>query len=99
MEGGAATRQQTGRVAREKLHTSRISWKRLEEFGLEYRFIAQYLQNKISYDEMQNSIQKESEDFARRQITWFKRDLRIHWITNYRQAEKLAIKFLHTHLN
>ena len=71
-----------------------LSWKRLEEFGLEYRFVAQYLQNKISYQEMVDNIQKESEHFAKRQMTWFKRDKRIHWIKNQKQAENLIRKFL-----
>jgi len=71
-----------------------LSWKRLEEFGLEYRFVAQYLQDKITYEEMLDKIQTESEQYARRQMTWFKRDKRIYWIKNYKQAEKLVINFL-----
>jgi tRNA dimethylallyltransferase len=77
-----------------KLHINGLSWKRLEEFGLEYRFVAQYLQNKITYQEMTDSIQKESEHYTKRQMTWFKRDKRIHWIKNQKQAEKLIKKFL-----
>jgi tRNA dimethylallyltransferase len=70
-----------------------LSWKRLEELGLEYKFVAQYLQNKISYQEMINKIQIESEHFAKRQATWFKRDKRIIWVSNYKQGEKLVKKF------
>jgi tRNA dimethylallyltransferase len=90
-----------------KLHKS-LSWKRLEEFGLEYRFVAQYLsrlqsnrgssaksgQNKVIYQEMINNIQMESEHYAKRQMTWFKRDKRIVWIKKYSQAEKLTAAFL-----
>lgn len=78
----------------EKLRKNGLSWKRLEEFGLEYRFVAQYLQNNITYDEMIKKIQKESEHYAKRQTTWSKRDKRIHWIKNQREAEKLIKKFL-----
>jgi len=77
-----------------KLRKSGLSWKRLEEFGLEYRLVAQYLQNKITYQEMADGIQKESEHYAKRQMTWFKRDKRIKWIKNYREAENLVKKFL-----
>lgn len=77
-----------------RLKKSGLSWKRLEEFGLEYKYIAQYLQKKITYDEMVEKIQKESEHFAKRQMTWFKRDHRIHWIKTHPQAEKLSKKFL-----
>jgi len=76
------------------LYKSGISWKRLEEFGLEYRFVAQYLQNKITHEEMINKIQKESENFAKRQMTWFKRDKNIVWIKNYKEAITYIDKFL-----
>lgn len=76
-----------------KLHQNGLSWKRLEELGLEYRFVAQYLQQKITYQEMIDNIQIESEHYAKRQMTWFKRDTRIHWIKNHKKAEKLAKKF------
>ena len=77
-----------------KLRASGLSWKRLEEFGLEYRFVAQYLQKKIAKSEMINKIQKESEHFSKRQMTWFKKDQRIHWITNQKEAEKLIKQFI-----
>ncbi len=64
-----------------KLHQT-LSWKRLEELGLDYRYVAQYLQQKISRKEMIDKIQIESEHYAKRQMTWFKRDKNIRWITN-----------------
>jgi tRNA dimethylallyltransferase len=76
-----------------KLHKL-LSWKRLEEFGLEYRFVAQYLQNKISYQKMIEDIQIESEHYAKRQMTWFKRDKKIHWINNYKDINRLIDKFI-----
>jgi len=77
-----------------RLHRNGVSWQRLEEFGLEYRHVAKYLQTKLDYKEMVESIQKESENYAKRQITWFKRDKRIKWIKNIKEAEKLVNKFL-----
>jgi len=77
-----------------KLHKKGLSWKRLEEFGLEYRFVAQYLQNKITHQQMIDNIQKESEHYVKRQMTWFKRDNRIHWIKNQKQAEKIVKGFI-----
>ena len=77
-----------------KLHKSGLSWKRLEEFGLEYRFVAQYLQSKLTYQQMINKIQKESEHFAKRQMTWFKKDKRIRWIINNNDAIRLIDKFI-----
>lgn len=77
-----------------KLHGQGLSWKKLESFGLEYRCLAKYLQNKINRQEMMNCIQKESEHYAKRQMTWFKRDKRIIWIKNYQDAEKKVKAFI-----
>ncbi|MDD5145029.1 MAG: tRNA (adenosine(37)-N6)-dimethylallyltransferase MiaA [Candidatus Pacebacteria bacterium] len=76
------------------LKNSGISWKKLEDFGLEYRQIAQFLQNKISCEEMVTGLQKDIENFAKRQMTWFKRDKRIKWIKNYKEAEARIKNFL-----
>jgi len=75
-----------------KLHQSGVSYKRLEEFGLEYRYIAYYLQNKLKYQEMIDLLQKEIEHYAKRQMTWFKRDKTIIWIKDKKTAFKLVEK-------
>jgi tRNA dimethylallyltransferase len=77
-----------------RLKKSALSWERLEQFGLEYRYLARYLQGKIDYKEMIEQLQKEIEHFSKRQMNWFKRDERIRWVSNYKEAEKLAKKFL-----
>jgi len=79
-----------------KLRKSGLSWKRLESFGLEYKFIAYYLQKKMDYGEMVDGLQKAIENYAKRQMTWFKRDKKIHWIRNKQEqeAERLIRKFL-----
>jgi tRNA dimethylallyltransferase len=79
-----------------KLRDSGVSWQRLEQFGLEYRWIAKYLQKKIAYAEMLARLQKDIEHFAKRQMTWFKKDSRIYWIKNQTQAQKLINQFLKT---
>ena len=78
----------------EKLHRQGVSWKRFEEFGLEYKWASFYLQGKIGYQEMQELISCDIKKFAKRQMTWFKRDKRIKWIKNEKQAEKLTKEFL-----
>ena len=59
-----------------RLHDEGVTWKRLEGFGLEYKFIAEYLQEKISLEEMIEEIKNKSWQFAKRQRTWFKRYLK-----------------------
>ena len=78
----------------EMLRQSGVSWKKLEAFGLEYRFVARYLQGKLTYQEMEDDLAKAIKDFAKRQMTWFKRDKEINWIKNYSQAVVLVKKFI-----
>jgi tRNA dimethylallyltransferase len=70
------------------------SWKRLENLGLEFRWIAQFLQHKISRQEMEAKLYFDIIHYAKRQITWFKKDPRIKWLKNYSQIEKLTKNFL-----
>lgn len=62
-----------------KLHASGVSWKRLENFGLEYKYIAEFLQEKISENEMIETLKTKIWQYAKRQRTWFRRDKRIPW--------------------
>lgn len=71
----------------ENLHANRLSWKRLEELGLEYRHVAEFLQNKISKEEMIEILINKINQYAKRQITWFKRDERIHWFKPDQEQE------------
>ncbi len=74
------TRIKTGMIDEVKrLHKNGVRWKRLESFGLEYRQIALYLQNKITKDQMIKSLETEIWHFAKRQRTWFKRNKQIKW--------------------
>ena len=71
-----------------------ISLKRIEDFGMHYRAISQYLQGKISKEEMIKKSIKEIEKYAKKQMRWFKKDKRIKWVKNYREAEKLVKNFI-----
>lgn len=64
-----------------KLHKMGLSWKRMEELGLEYKFMALYLQNKITKQEMLEKLNSEIYKYAKRQMTWFKRDSEINWFS------------------
>ena len=77
-----------------RLHSSGVPWKRLEEFGLEYRFIAQYLQKKLSLREMKIKLEKAIVDFSKRQMTWFKKDQRIRWTNDPKMIGKAVHNFL-----
>lgn len=63
-----------------KLKASGLSWKRIYEFGFEYRLPALYLQKKISKEGLREQLIRQSLQYARRQILWWKRDKRVKWI-------------------
>ena len=70
----------TGMVAEAKhLHKNSLSWKRMEELGLEYRYLSRFLRGKISKNEMVEKLVTEIWRYAKRQMTWFKRDKTIRW--------------------
>jgi len=76
-----------------EVRSLQLSHKRLEELGLESKYISRYLQNKISYQEMIERLEKESINYSKRQMTWFKRNNTIHWIKNKKQAIELVNNF------
>ena len=53
-------------------------------YGLEYKFVTEYLIGKLSYDEMVERLEIAIHQFAKRQMTWFRgmerRGIPIHWI-------------------
>lgn len=56
----------------------------LTYYGLEYKFVTEYLTGKLSYDEMFKRLEIAIHQFAKRQMTWFRgmerRGFTIHWI-------------------
>ena len=61
-----------------------ISPEDLIYYGLEYKFVTEYLMGQTSYDEMFTRLEIAIHQFAKRQMTWFRgmerRGFRIHWI-------------------
>ncbi|HEU0085957.1 MAG TPA: tRNA (adenosine(37)-N6)-dimethylallyltransferase MiaA [Candidatus Paceibacterota bacterium] len=74
------------------LHKNGVSWKRLEELGLEYRYLALFLQKKITETEMIEMLKNEIYHFSMRQMTWFKKDKEIFWIDVSTTNQKNSLK-------
>jgi len=70
-----------------------LSYKRMEELGLEYKYIAKFLKKEMTEQEMIKKLQTEIYKFAKRQMTWWKKDKDIHWIKTQKEAEKMIKKF------
>lgn len=78
------------------LNTSGVSFERLERFGLEYRYGSQYVQGKITLEQFEVLLATKTWQFAKRQMTWFKRNPEINWfnpITDQQKILKLVQEF------
>lgn len=67
-------------------------------YGLEYKFVTEYLTGKTTYDEMYMRLEIAIHQFAKRQMTWFRgmerRGFTIHWIDALQPMEQKVAKIL-----
>lgn len=81
-----------------RLHAEGVSWRRLLSFGLEYKFLSQYLLGRLDYDSMLKKLSDASYRFAKRQKTWFRRwekqGRQIYWAQDFSAAEELINNWL-----
>jgi tRNA dimethylallyltransferase len=77
-----------------------ITHEKLHFFGLEYKFLSQYLMNKLNYNDMYQKLASAIIKFSKRQMTWFRKMERegivINWLKNSElsKAESLILNFL-----
>lgn len=61
-----------------------VSAEDLMYYGLEYKFVTEYVLGQTTYDEMFSRLEIAIHQFAKRQMTWFRgmerRGLTIHWV-------------------
>ena len=78
----------------EGLLKSGISPESLMYYGLEYKYVTEYVTGIIGYDEMFRSLEIAIHQFAKRQMTWFRgmerRGTKINWIS-YNQPTEIKI--------
>lgn len=95
-------RLENGMLEEERvLHEEKnISFERLEFFGLEYKYMALYMQNKLTFEDMRNELLCKIRQFAKRQDSWFRyierRGIPIYWFTpeeDWEKAVALGEKF------
>jgi tRNA dimethylallyltransferase len=73
-----------------------ISHERLQFLGLEYKYISYYLLNEITYDEMVLKLETSIHQYAKRQMTWFRKmekdGIKINWLdANLSNKENLEL--------
>lgn len=82
--------------AKKLLKARKLTYKRMHELGLEYRYIALFLQGRLSKEEMVPQLHKAIRNYAKRQMTWFKRNKKIKWFKpdEYKKVKKYLKKNL-----
>lgn len=84
-------RLQEGMLAEaQTLHAHGLSYERMEELGLEYRYMARQLQGNITFNEMREELEKEIIKYAKRQRQWFKKNEDIEWFSP-KETEKVIV--------
>ncbi len=82
------------------LHESGLSYDRLQSFGMEYKWLSLLAQKLITKDECTAGINKDTMAYAKRQMTWFKKNKDIIWLDmsspkqSKDKAKKIVLDFL-----
>jgi len=67
-----------------RLREAGLSWEKLDSFGLEYRYVSRFLKGELDRNELVSILEIRIGQFAKRQMTWFrrmeKRGIKINWI-------------------
>ena len=80
----------------EKLHANGLSYDRMEELGLEYRYISRYLRGMLTREELHTELQNKIWQYARRQMTWLRKMKNVQSMKPRKTEEirKMIQKFL-----
>ena len=84
----------------ESLLQKGITPDKLNYFGLEYRFISQYVSGKLSYNDMYQKLNSAIHTFAKKQMTWFRKmereGVEINWFhpEHYDEIKKFVLSKL-----
>lgn len=75
-----------------------LSPQALTYYGLEYKFITLYLKGELTYDDMYAKLNTAIHQFARRQMTWFRRmerqGIKIRWLDGYMPLNEKTARIL-----
>lgn len=72
----------------------KYSWSLPAMSGIGYKQIGSYLREEAVLPEAIEMIKRDTRHYAKRQMTWFKKDERIKWVTDAEEAEELVKKFV-----
>jgi len=73
----------------QNLYENGLSLERMRELGLEYGYLADYIDGKIDKQKLFTNIVQGDWQYARRQRTWFKKDERIDWFQPVKERKDI----------
>lgn len=74
----------------ERLLTEGLTHQRLEDLGLEYRYLSRHLRGESTHAQMVDELERAIARFARRQMTWFRSHGPVTWVASCEEACRLA---------
>jgi len=84
----------------QQLHAQGVSWETLYFYGLEYRFIAQYLQGQLTKNDCFQKLNSAIHQFSKKQDTWLRRlernGTKIHWLDGDKNVFAQAMRVIAT---
>ncbi len=90
----------------ENLLKNHVNMEEMEYYGLEYKWLGKYLRGQISKEEMFENLNIAIHQFAKRQMTWFRKmendGYKIHWIDIHiplKERIKKVISIYHSEIN
>jgi tRNA dimethylallyltransferase len=93
-----SNRLEVGMIEEVKLLSKSLSHKQLSYYGLEYKYLSQYLCGEISKEKMFTLLNTAIHQFAKRQETWFRRmerqGIHIHWVDGELSLEEKVKRIL-----
>ena len=61
-----------------------------------YRQFFPYFEGKATLEDVKEQIIRDTKKYARRQLTWFRKEKDLNWLSTYEEAEALVLKFFKT---
>ncbi len=87
----------------QRLLDSGLAPEQLTYYGLEYKFMTQHLTGQITYQEMFDGLNVAIHQFAKRQMTWFRRmekqGIEIRWLDGFMPLEEKVAKIVEWYYN
>lgn len=84
----------SGLLVEVKKFSKKYSWTLPAMSGIGYKQLGYFLRNELTLSEAIEMIKRDTRRYAKRQMTWFKKEKNIKWIKNEPEAENLIKRFV-----